>query len=445
VQPNTTATALVILMYIASSIAGMRTTKTNPGVQTPPGIQTTVPTPQTEKNALVDLASRSAAIAETANVRSGPGTNYSKVGKLSKNTPVRLVSEANGWYQIALPNGGYGWVAGSLLRMGESAGSLQKTRHDVVGYYTVNYPGDKSSYDVLDSYSHSLTAIAPFAYSVDRAGNVAGEHFSDAMKISSSRGLSNLALVHNLNGRSFNQSDIHSMLNSKAARERAVRDIYDLMRTNGYDGVNIDFENVPPGDRGVLTQFMKELRAKLGPAGYKVTMSVPAKYKDSPSSAWIGAFDYYALGKICDQIMLMTYDQHTSGTAAGPVASVQWVEKVIKYAMTQMPKKKILVGIAAYGYDWNMSTNRAKAVSYSQAIKTASRNGKKISWDNASQSPYFRYKSGNVTREVWFESADSMRAKLKLVKKYDLGGIAIWRLGQEDRAYWEVIQGEFMR
>jgi uncharacterized protein YraI len=172
VQPNTTATALVILMYIASSIAGMRTTKMNPGVQTRPGIQTTVPTPQSEKNALVDLASRSAAIAETANVRSGPGTNYPKIGKLAANTPVRLVSESNGWCQVTLPNGGYGWVARSLLRMGESAGSLQKSRHDVVGYYTVNYPGDKSSYDVLDSYSHTLTAIAPFAYAVDRGGNV---------------------------------------------------------------------------------------------------------------------------------------------------------------------------------------------------------------------------------------------------------------------------------
>lgn len=111
-QPNTTATALVILMYIASSIAGMRTNKTNPGVQTPPGIQTTSPTPQTEKNAVLDLASRSAAISETANVRSGPGTNYPKTGKLAKNTPVRLVSQANGWYQVSLPNGGYGWVAG---------------------------------------------------------------------------------------------------------------------------------------------------------------------------------------------------------------------------------------------------------------------------------------------------------------------------------------------
>ncbi len=103
-QPNTTATALVILMYIASSIAGMRTNKTNPGVQTAPGIQTTSPTPQTEKNAVLDLASRSAAISETANVRSGPGTNYPKTGKLAKNTPVRLVSQANGWYQVSLPN-----------------------------------------------------------------------------------------------------------------------------------------------------------------------------------------------------------------------------------------------------------------------------------------------------------------------------------------------------
>ena len=47
-----------------------------------------------------------------------------------------------------------------------------------------------------------------------------------------------------------------------------------------------------------------------------------------------------------------------------------------------------------------------------------------------------------MTREVWFESADSMSAKLKLVKKHDLGGIAIWRLGQEDAGYWKVIERE---
>ena len=46
---------------------------------------------------------------------------------------------------------------------------------------------------------------------------------------------------------------------------------------------------------------------------------------------------------------------------------------------------------------------------------------------------------------MWFESTDSLKAKLKLVEKYGLGGIAIWRLGQEDAGYWDLIQKELLR
>lgn len=444
-QPNTTVTALVVLLYIASSITGMRASKPGSQVLEPPGVHETVPTPQTQSNAPKDLAGRSAAVSDSANVRSGPGTRYSKVCTLAKNTHVRLVGEVNGWYQVALPRGGYGWIAGSLLHTAPSIGGPTQPRHDVVGYYTVNYPGDRSSYDVVHAYSDSLTAIAPFSFAVDGSGNVQGDHSTEAMTLATSKGLANLALIHNLTGRSFDKGQISAMLNSRAARQRAVSDILDVVKTHGYSGVNIDFENVPPADRAELTQFMKELRAALAPSGYRVTMSVPAKHKDAPTSAWVGAFDYYELGRVCDQVMIMTYDEHTSGTGPGPIASLPWVEKVIKYAATQMPKRKILLGVAAYGYDWNTSTNRARAVTYQQAVANAAKYGKKIQWDAEAATPHYRYKSGNVVREVWFESTDSLKAKLKLVERYGLGGIAIWRLGQEDAGYWKLIQKELLK
>ncbi len=443
-QANTTVTTLVVLLYIASSIAGMRSSK--PVAQAPatPGVHETVPTPQIQNSTPRDLAGRSAAVSDTANVRSGPGTQYSKTGTLAKNTHVRLVGEVNGWYQVSLPRGSYGWIAGSLLTTAPSSQGAEQAKHDVVGYYTVNYPGDKSSYDIVHAYSDSLTAIAPFSFAVDRTGNVRGDHSADAMTLATSRGLANLALIHNLTGRSFDKAEISALLNSRSARKRAVSDILEIVKTHGYAGVNIDFENVPPADRAVLTQFMKELRAALAPKGYRVTMSMPAKYKDAPTSAWVGAFDYYELGRVCDQVMIMTYDEHTSGTRPGPIASLPWVEKVVKYAVTQMPKRKVLLGVAAYGYDWNTGTNRARAVTYQQAVANAAKYGRKIQWDAKAATPHYRYKSGTVAREVWFESTDSLKAKLKLVERYGLGGIAIWRLGQEDAGYWKLIQRELL-
>jgi spore germination protein len=439
VQPNATVTALVVLLYMASSLSGMRTGNQGTQVPSPPGINTTQPTPQTEKNVIADLAGRSAALAKNANVRTGPGENYPVLKVLPQNTPVRLIAQKGSWFQISLPSGGYGWVASSLVNMGSSVPASGSGRA-VVGYYTVNYSGDKSSYNVLKAQSSVLTAIAPFSYSVDRSGKVTGSHFADAMEIATSKGLKNLALVHNMAGSSFSKSEVSALLNSQSARAAAVKNIARIVAQRGYDGVNIDFENVPPADRTVLTKFMKELAAELRPKGYLVTMSVPAKHTDSPKSAWIGAFDYHALGQICDQIMLMTYDEHTSGTSPGPVASLPWVEKVIKYATSQIPKHKVIMGVAAYGYDWNTKTNKAKGVSYSQAISTAAKHGAKVQWDNVAQVPYYTYKSGGVTHKVYFESTESLKMKLKLVDRYDIGGIALWRLGQEDDNSWKAIE-----
>jgi spore germination protein YaaH len=44
----------------------------------------------------------------------------------------------------------------------------------------------------------------------------------------------------------------------------------------------------------------------------------------------------------------MTYDEHYPGGTAGPIASISWVENVVKYAITVIPREKIMLGVAAY-------------------------------------------------------------------------------------------------
>ena len=50
----------------------------------------------------------------TLNVRSGPGTNYSKIGGLTALTPVTVVDKSGDWAKIVF-NGDYGWVAAEYL------------------------------------------------------------------------------------------------------------------------------------------------------------------------------------------------------------------------------------------------------------------------------------------------------------------------------------------
>lgn len=123
-----------------------------------------------------------------------------------------------------------------------------------------------------------------------------------------------------------------------ATRRKAVANIYQMLVNNGFDGVNIDFEGMPPSTRAGVTAFMRELSAKLRPAGLLVTMAVPAKWSaDESTNSFAACFDFVALGQVVDYLVIMTYDQHGGWSGPGPVAGADWTEKVIRYATSVVP------------------------------------------------------------------------------------------------------------
>ena len=134
----------------------------------------------------------------------------------------------------------------------------------------------------------------------------------------------------------------------------------------------------------------------------------------------------------------MTYDEHYSGGSPGPVASYPWVEKVIKYALRHFAPDKIILGIAAYGYDWRWGSG--KALTYSAIQKLIDSHKIFPKWHNLYRTPYFTYRSWGINHEVWYENRYSTVAKMELVRNYGLKGVAVWRLGYEDPAIWTAIK-----
>ena len=63
----------------------------------------------------VSAAEKATVTASTLNVRSGPGTNYSVVGKVYKGNSVEILSSSNGWHKIKMSNGSTGWSSGQYL------------------------------------------------------------------------------------------------------------------------------------------------------------------------------------------------------------------------------------------------------------------------------------------------------------------------------------------
>lgn len=307
----------------------------------------------------------------------------------------------------------------------------------VLGYATYYYNGDSSSYNSMTTNSDLLDKIATHTYITDSYGNLNGLVPKEQITYAKNNGIEVLAMVSN----KFDAEIAKSVLENSTYRQALIQNIVTQLTTYNYDGVNIDIEGLYASNRSHLTLFMKELYEKLNPLGLKVTMAVPAKTYDNPSNSWSGAFDYQALNNYSDEIVLMTYDEHYAGGTPGAVASIGWVRQVVDYATTVIPPEKLILGIAAYGYDW--SSKGTKAYGVTRMYEIANTYGAQIIWDSVSQTPYFTYvDADNITHTVWFENEYSVPFKLNLVNEKNLQGVAIWKLGLENAAYMNKIRSK---
>jgi spore germination protein YaaH len=311
----------------------------------------------------------------------------------------------------------------------------------VFGYAPEDWPGDTLALSSARAQAANLDGVIYYGYRIDGQGQLEGWDSAGLMDWARKNGKKILLAVHNFRNGAFDSGAADGLLRNPAARQRAIANLLSLMK-RGYSGVNLDLENVPPADRELLSSFVAELGQALRREGYLATASVPAKTFDDPWNAWSYAFDYRALGQALDYVTIMAYDEHWAGGSPGPVASLPWVEQVARYALSTIPREKILLGLPAHGYDWY--PGGADYISFAQAESRARRYGATIQWDVRAQVPYYRYWDAYGRQHtVYYENASSMAGKVDLVTSLGLGGVAIWRLGFEDPASWQgVIYGK---
>ena len=326
--------------------------------------------------------------------------------------------------------GGSGVLSDALVK------SVISPAKSVLGYTTYYYPGDNSSYDSLANYSNYIDEIATDTYSTDGLGNITGYTPDKQLSYAKSNNIATYAMVSNY----FDGNITKSLLENPANRQKLINNILQSLKQNNYKGVNIDLEGIYSYDRNQFTAFMSELYNTLHQQGLLVTVAVPAKTYDSTSDGWSGAYDYAQISNYADKVIIMAYDDHWSGGEPGAIAPIDWVQKVVDYTIKVIPKDKIVLGLAAYAYDWPANGAKAQSYSLSETYNVASRNGAIIKWDSVAKSSYFNYTdSSGVYHTVYFEDSTSIGYKLDIVNNYDLSGVSIWRLGLENSDYWQTI------
>jgi spore germination protein len=288
---------------------------------------------------------------------------------------------------------------------------------------------DPSPYlDILREIASSITYLAVFTYSFTRTGSLIEVSDEEILAACKQFNIRPLMVVSNYEKGTFSTEIADQVLNT-SVRQTLIKNIGTAVRTKGYAGVSIDFEFVPPARRNDFTSFLRELKTELG--NRILQINAHAKSSDDPTNRLTGFLDYSAIGQVVDIMAVMTIDYGYAIGPPDPIAPVWWIEQVLRYATTLVNRRKLMMAISLYGYDWTLPqvpSRVATMLSANTAQNRAITNGVRIQYDVRAQAPNYRYTSNTLQHTVWFEDVKSVKAKYELMDVYNLLGTTYWRL-----------------
>ncbi len=302
------------------------------------------------------------------------------------------------------------------------------------GYY-ITY--DSTSLTSLKAHIGQLDIVAPYFYELNADGTIKNDLLQpDALTVMRNSNVKIVPMIKNLS----RWDDFHNTVATDVQRDAIAQRLADLVTQNKYDGINIDFEAVNASDAPLITDLMARISAKFKPLNKLVTQAVIARSSDVPST-WGGAYDYAALAKYDDYMLVMAYDFHSAGGSAGAVAPIGWIQDVLTYATSRFPASRLLLGIGLYGYNWDTTAkSTATSARFDQVAAFLAKPGATGGYDETDQAPWVKYVDDQQHQhELWYENAKSFGAKIQLMINDQLAGFGVWRLGQEDPAVWTVI------
>lgn len=359
----------------------------------------------------------------------------------------------------------------SLYRIGKTYGvsveqlvqanGIDPNKYLVVGdSLIVPSPEDKSGPLEVNGYAYPfidrevlrktlpyLTYLSIFSYGVtDEGGLVPLRDDEPLIEMAKRAGVAPLLVLTTVDeSGGFNSERAVRILENGERRQRLADELKAVIAQKGYYGVDVDMEYIPGRLREDYTALVEFLKQELAPHPVFIALA-PKTSRDQPGLLY-EAHDYAGMGKAADRTLIMTYEWgHTYGPPLA-VAPLPNVERVMNFAVEEIPRAKLLMGLPNYGYDWTLPYEQgvpARSIGNYEAIALARKYGAEIHYDENAQSPWFRYyDTRRRQHEVWFEDARSYQAKLALVRDLGIRGVSIWNLMRFFQPLYTLLDGYF--
>jgi peptidoglycan-N-acetylglucosamine deacetylase len=317
-------------------------------------------------------------------------------------------------------------VIGITLIAACAARPLMQSARLHVWAFTV--PWDANSAASARAHAAQLDAVISGWIQLDSTTGEPYTEFRDTLARAGANDTRLMAIVTNAVGGRFHPDVVRSLAADPNALARAAGDLARRISGAHYRGMVLDLEGLGPADRDatllVAHAFIDSVRARgISP----IAVAVPATDTTSfPGRAFVPLADY---------LLVMLYDQHWSTSTPGSIASPAWVRNSLALRVAEVGSKHIVAALPLYGYRWPPA-GPATAITFAEAQRNTAAANTPLTRDTITQTLH----ASAGAWELWVSDAGLLGALVREVNAQDVDRIALWRLGQEDPAIWQVLR-----
>ena len=387
-----------------------------------------------------------ATVKKDTQVRYKGGVKSEILREVEKGETVTVLEEFEKWTKVKTTDAFIGFVPSKMLKNKETAipnvepnyvepeyTSLTRDYKINLGWHQVMNTDANATLSSVVMENSGLNVISPTWFSLKSTeGEIRSIATQSYVDKAHSMGLEVWALIDNFD----KDVSTYQTLSRTTSRTNLISNLMAEVLKYGIDGINLDFEEVSYDAGEPYVQFIRELSIQCRKEG--IVLSVD-NYVPRESTAH---YNRREQGIVADYVIIMGYDEHWGGGGvAGSVASIGFVEDGIVQTLEEVPANKIINAVPFYTRVWKTNGEKvtSEAVNMETALNFIANNGVNMSWNAVAGQNYGEIQKGNTLYQLWMEDKDSIEAKLAVMKKYNIGGVAAWKLGYETPDIWDML------
>lgn len=224
----------------------------------------------------------------------------------------------------------------------------------------------------------------------------------------------------------------HTVLTKRKVRKNFFKFIKEVSAVT--DGIYLAWEQISRVDGFRYLRFLRRLKKQLGSKRLLIALTLKM-----PRWNLLGGIDFTQVSRAVDQVVIKldTSDPNSFGVDKNRY------EHLIHHMLHSVPAYKILLSIPVWGAAWNPTEPAAwERLSHSQALTKIFRHGARPDRDEEGAAFYRYFYQGEEWR-LQITSLDQLNEVIALVNRYNLAGIVLDRLGEEDKRLWPKLASHF--